>query len=94
MEFKYEALDAQGREVKDTIEALDNKEAVSKIRNLGLFPTKVRFDSPVEFFKKDKRRYRIPRWLIAETNKEKIMFSIICLLIVLVTGLVMQIINS
>jgi type IV pilus assembly protein PilC len=40
--FQYEALDAQGKEVKDELEALTNKEAISKIRNLGYFPTKVR----------------------------------------------------
>jgi type IV pilus assembly protein PilC len=40
--FQYEALDAQGKEVKDELEALTSKEAVSKIRNLGYFPTKVR----------------------------------------------------
>jgi len=40
--FHYEALDAQGKEVKGDIEALSNKEAISKIRNRQLFPTKVR----------------------------------------------------
>jgi type IV pilus assembly protein PilC len=40
--FQYAALDAQGVEIKDEIEALSQKEAVSKIRNLGYFPTKVR----------------------------------------------------
>jgi len=40
--FTYEALDANGKEVKAEIEALSNKEAISKIRNKGLFPTKVR----------------------------------------------------
>jgi len=40
--FQYEALDAKGNEVKAEIEALSNKEAISKIRNKGLFPTKVR----------------------------------------------------
>ena len=39
--FEYIALDSQGNEVKAEIEALSNKEAVSKIRNKGLFPTKV-----------------------------------------------------
>ena len=39
--FKYEALDSQGAAGKDEIEALSQKEAVSKIRNLGYFPTKV-----------------------------------------------------
>jgi len=40
--FHYIALDSQGTEVKDKIEALSQKEAISKIRNLGYFPTKVR----------------------------------------------------
>ncbi len=40
--FHYEALDANGKEVKNNIEALSSKEAISKIRNQGLFPTKVR----------------------------------------------------
>ena len=40
--FQYVALDSQGVEVKDEIEALSEKEAISKIRNLGYFPTKVR----------------------------------------------------
>jgi len=40
--FQYEALDSQGVDVKDKIEALSEKEAISKIRNLGYFPTKVR----------------------------------------------------
>lgn len=40
--FQYAALDAQGVEVKDEIEALSQKEAISKIRNMGYFPTKVR----------------------------------------------------
>ncbi|MFC1780692.1 type II secretion system F family protein [Planctomycetota bacterium] len=39
--FQYIALDAQGVEIKDEIEALSQKEAVSKIRNMGYFPTKV-----------------------------------------------------
>ena len=40
--FQYVALDSKGVEVKDRIEALSEKEAISKIRNLGYFPTKVR----------------------------------------------------
>ncbi|MFA7485871.1 MAG: type II secretion system F family protein, partial [Phycisphaerae bacterium] len=39
--FKYEALDSQGVAVKDEVEALSQQEAVSKIRNMGYFPTKV-----------------------------------------------------
>ncbi|MHC4386324.1 MAG: hypothetical protein ACYSUG_04965 [Planctomycetota bacterium] len=40
--FNYQALDANGNEKKGTIEALNSKEAISLIRNQGLFPTKVR----------------------------------------------------
>lgn len=40
--FQYTALDANGKEVKAEIEALSSKEAISKIRNKGLFPTKVK----------------------------------------------------
>lgn len=40
--YHYEAMDAKGKEVKDVIEALSNEEAISKIRNLGYFPTKIR----------------------------------------------------
>jgi len=40
--FQYEALDSQGVGIKDEIEALSEKEAISKIRNMGYFPTKVR----------------------------------------------------
>jgi len=39
--FKYEALDSQGVSVKDEVEALSQQEAISKIRNMGYFPTKV-----------------------------------------------------
>ena len=39
--FKYEAMDSQGVGIKDEIDALSQKEAVSKIRNMGYFPTKV-----------------------------------------------------
>jgi len=40
--FHYIALDSQGVEIKDEVEALSEKEAISKIRNMGYFPTKVR----------------------------------------------------
>jgi type IV pilus assembly protein PilC len=39
--FQYVA-DSQGVEIKDEIEALSEKEAISKIRTMGYFPTKVR----------------------------------------------------
>jgi len=38
--FQYEALDSKGQEVNGQIEALSSEEALSKIRNMGYFPTK------------------------------------------------------
>jgi type IV pilus assembly protein PilC len=46
--FQYTALDSQGVEVKDEIEALSEKEAISRIRNMGYFPTKVRSKTPAK----------------------------------------------
>lgn len=40
--FQYEAMDAQGKEVKDEVEAPNSEEAVQKIRQQGYFPTKVK----------------------------------------------------
>ncbi len=40
--FHYEALDSQGVGIKDEVDALSEKEAISKILNMGYFPTKVR----------------------------------------------------
>ncbi|AQQ70115.1 General secretion pathway protein F [Limihaloglobus sulfuriphilus] len=40
--FQYDALDANGKPVKGEIEALTSKEASSKIRNQGYFPTAVK----------------------------------------------------
>ncbi len=40
--YQYEAMNAQGQEVKDEIDALSTEEAISKIRNMGYFPTKIK----------------------------------------------------
>jgi len=40
--FQYEAMTAAGQEVKDELDANTSEEAITKIRNLGYFPTKVR----------------------------------------------------
>jgi len=40
--FAYEAMNQAGTEVKDEIEALSSEDALSKIRNLGYFPTRIR----------------------------------------------------
>ena len=40
--FTFEALDSQGQEVKDEIEAASSEEAINKIRAMQYFPTNVR----------------------------------------------------
>ncbi|MCE5184729.1 MAG: type II secretion system F family protein [Planctomycetaceae bacterium] len=52
--FQYIALDAKGNESKGQIEALSSKEAISKIRNKGLFPTKVRAQNAAKKVKVEK----------------------------------------
>lgn len=38
--YKYESMNASGQEVKGEVQAASNEEAVSKVRNMGLFLTK------------------------------------------------------
>ncbi|MCP4248599.1 MAG: type II secretion system F family protein [bacterium] len=40
--YVYEAMNQAGQEVKDEVQAASNEEALSKIRNLGYFPTRIR----------------------------------------------------
>ena len=40
--FLYEAMNRDGQQVKAEVEALSSEDALSKIRNLGLFPTRIR----------------------------------------------------
>lgn len=40
--YAYEAMNQAGQEIKDDIEALSTEDALSKIRNLGYFPTRIR----------------------------------------------------
>jgi len=39
--FKYEALDTSGKEVKDSVEATNEEEASAKIKSMGYFVTKL-----------------------------------------------------
>lgn len=40
--FTYEAMNQQGQEVKDELDAVSSEDALAKIRNLGYFPTRIR----------------------------------------------------
>ncbi len=39
--FEYEAMNAEGKPVVDALEAKNTEEAISRIREMGLFPTRV-----------------------------------------------------
>jgi type IV pilus assembly protein PilC len=51
--YQYKALDAKGQEVENSIEALSSKEAISKIRNMGFFPTNVKVKGGAKKVKTD-----------------------------------------
>ncbi len=60
--FSYEAMDSQGKEVKGEVEALSNEEAISKIRNMDYFPTRVKEKGGRRrLFSKDGRKDTGPR---------------------------------
>lgn len=48
MIFNYEAVNQSGSDVRDTIEAKSDDDALAKIRNLGYFPTRIRAQQPFE----------------------------------------------
>src|SRR6202142_4082349 len=50
--FVFEAMNKSGQEVKNEIEAETHEEAIARIRQQGLFPTKVREKAAKKFGKK------------------------------------------
>ncbi len=40
--FQFEAMNAAGQEIKDELDAVSTQEAITKIRGLGYFPTKIK----------------------------------------------------
>ena len=71
--FKYEAMDAQGQEVKDEIDALSSEEAISKIRNLGYFPTKINEKGGRRVGKKDGAAAAVPKKVRGTGGKVKVL---------------------
>ena len=92
MKFNYDAMDSNGKEVDGVLEASSSEEAISKIRNLGLFPTKIKeikahtsvFEGIIEnktsIF--DDLDIKGPM-----TAREKLMSIFICLLLIIMFGL-------
>ena len=47
--YSYVAMDAHGKEVKGTLEVASQNEAIGRVKEMGLFPTKiVEVDKPKE----------------------------------------------
>ena len=69
--FRYIALDAKGNEITDTIEALSQKEAINRIRNKGLFPTKVKLAPSGQSLTGDKPE---PNKSVSADPKENFLF--------------------
>ena len=40
--YVYEAMNNLGQPVKDMVEAVSSEEAITKIRGMGYFPTKIK----------------------------------------------------
>jgi type II secretory pathway component PulF len=48
MKYRFKAIDASGAEVRDTIDAPNEGEAICKLRHQGLFATSVKTVRPPE----------------------------------------------
>ena len=64
--FKYEAIVADGENQCGTLQAEDQKDAIKKVRDMGMFPTKVREVEIVNAYEKDYLEY------LAETFGKKL----------------------
>ena len=40
-QYEYIALDARGKETKGTVEVATQSDAISRVKDMGLFPTKI-----------------------------------------------------
>ncbi len=98
MKYNYDAMNSSGEEESGDLEALNTEEAISKIRTLGLFPTRVRktptsvFD-PIFSGTGKKKISPFADWDLDTksplTTREKLMMIFICLLLILIVGIIL-----
>ena len=90
MLYEYKALNVVGDEVSGIVEADDTNEAVSKIRDKQLFPTKVKTrERMVDVLENCSRKKSFDFYsIVPKTIMEKVMLVIISLLLVVITILV------
>lgn len=89
MQYKYDALDAHGKKVSDTIEADSTSDAIALIMATGLFPTKVKESKDKEGIKNTSIISKLPTLRLNRplTTMEKVMMAIISLQLIIITGL-------
>ncbi|MGE5612588.1 MAG: type II secretion system F family protein [Bacillota bacterium] len=82
--YSFEAMNSSGQEVKEDIEASSSEEAIAKIRQKGLFPTKVREKAAKKKVSKKKEAQE------AIAPKKKMPFSLGGVSVKVVTGFTRQ----
>ena len=75
MIFKYKGINSEGKKVKDRVEALDMKEARSKLKVQGIIYQSISEDAPA-FFENFSisRKYKIPRKELSSLSRELAMY--------------------
>ncbi len=75
MIFKYKGINAEGKKVKDRVEALSIGEARSKLKAIGVMYQSLEEDSPAFFEKFDfSTKYKIPPKELASLSRELSMY--------------------
>jgi type IV pilus assembly protein PilC len=59
--FNYVAMDARGKETKGTLEVTNQNEAITRVKEMGLFPTKIVETEKVKAEKKSKTAAKSPK---------------------------------
>ena len=59
--YCYEAVDASGLKTQGTLEVTDQSEALRRIKEMGLFPTKVA--QPAPFRRRQRKAFAVPKML-------------------------------
>jgi len=84
--FQFEAMDATGMEIKDTITAESEVEAQATIRQMGYFVTKIGRKREVETCVRKSRSF-VPLWW-GEHSKKRLL-EIAAFVVVFITGLLL-----
>ena len=76
--FQYVAMDAKGKETKGTIDVANQNEAIGRIKEMGLFPTKVVEMEKAKAGKKDtKKAAMFPSYLLVRCEPDPDVWHVI-----------------